>query len=458
MNKGLLVHRRCLNPTILLKAILVWGTLLLPWAEPGPVCAFLQTEKSAEVGEESQGALDFDTAVRICLKRSPFLIKSSLEIDVRRLDETDSRYSFVPTISVRTRYYVNRPSQAVGTDPYVLEFVTDGYNPIEAYFSLQARKLLTQIAILAHHQVISKGLYLLAQHFLELTMLHRLTTAQGEVVILAQKNLAYLRERLKLGEITTLEVQIACQELALAQAEKDRLLSSQSRLKEEIRSFMGLKPDQTILFNLQPVTQQVLGAFDAAAASLAEARRRSFELKIQALAKELQAMKVMLAKAKILPTFYMGVQSAEPLYSGSERGLFYSVGLSWPVWDGFQRIRDISRQKTILKQYDADLELKDLDLSKAWGEAQEKLGTAQAALKLAQSQEELAQLKGRQNEIRYLHEGEGFSSLITGQRGFLEAQKNTLLKLLESEQARLLLRYLSGDLVCHYVAESSWKN
>jgi len=457
MNEGLSNHRINSATSILLRVVLVWATFFFLLAHPGPICASLLGEEGTEMGKGIKGdAFDFDTAVRICLKRSPFLVRSSLEIDVRRMDETDSRYSFFPTISVRTRYYINSPKQSgVKTEPYALEFSTDGYNPLEAYFSLKARKLLTQIAILSHHQVISKGLLFLAQQFLELTKLHLLTAAQEELVTLAQKRKEYLRERQKLGESTTLEVKIASQELGLAQREKERLLSSQTRLKEGIRSFVGLNPDQKIHFDLQTVTKQVIGPFDASAASLADARGRSFEIKIQALAKELQALRVMLAKAKILPNLFMGVQSPDPLNNVSNHGLFFSVGLSWPVWDGFQRIRDISRQKTILNQYSADQEVKNIDLSKEWQEAKEKLSTAEATIELAKSQEELSNLKVHQSEIRYYHEGEPLTSVLAERRGYMEAKKNTHLKSLELEQAQLFLRYLSGDLVCHYVDERS---
>lgn len=449
-----------LNLGLLFKAILMWGIFFFSSVDQAPAGASAMVGKGPGLVQGSgQEVLDFDTAVRLALKRSPFLQKSSLEIDVRRLDETDSRFAFVPGVTLRTRYYVNQPEQAgVRAEPYNLEFVFDEYNPVAAYFSLKARKLLTRIAILAHHQVISKGLHLLGQQFLELALVSRLITTQAEMITLAQKNQVYFQERLKLGETTSLEAQIAVRELTLARKEKERLISYQTRLKEGIRTFAGLKADQAIHVDLKAVTPQVLGSFEASAASLSEARARSFELQIQALMKELQGMRILLAKAKILPNLFMGVQSPDPLSSVSSRGLFFSVGLSWPVWDGFQRFRDISRQKTILKQIDTDLDLKEIDLSREWGEAMDKLGTAQAALELAQSQEELAHFKARQAEIRYQQEGQSFSSLAAARREYLEAQKNSQVKLLEWEQAQLLLRYLSGNLVYHYVAEKSWKN
>jgi outer membrane protein TolC len=435
---------------------------LLAWVLGGPknaAAAQVRGERPGGLAQVTEPTLDFDAAVQIGLKQSPYLVKSTLEIDVRRLDEADSRSAFIPTVTFRTRYYVNHPTQ-VGFNPrpYVLEFVTDGYNPVEAYFSLQAQKLLTKIAILAHHLVISKGLEVLGGKFLELETLQRLAAVQENLINLSQKNLAYLRERLKLGETTSLEVQLASQELELAQIEKERIISSQARLKDMVKSYLGLGPDRKIDFDLKQARHQVMGSFDPEAASLDEARSRSFERKIQVLKKELQALKVLMAKARILPTFFAGVQNPDPLSAVNDRGFFFSLGLSWPVWEGFRRMRDITRQKTILRQYDAELEEKDLDQSKDWGEARENFLAARAALKLTQTQVEVALLKERQSEIRYRTEGEPFASLATGRRGSLEAQKNSLVKALESDRARLHIRYLAGDLIYHYVDESSWKN
>ena len=58
--------------------------------------------------------LTFEEAVKIALLQSPAFTKSSLDIDVGRLDETDSRYAMVPPLTFRTYYYVNRPTNVSG--------------------------------------------------------------------------------------------------------------------------------------------------------------------------------------------------------------------------------------------------------------------------------------------------------------------------------------------------------
>jgi len=45
--------------------------------------------------------------------------------------------------------------------------------------------------------------------------------------------------------------------------------------------------------------------------------------------------------------------------------------------------------------------------------------------------------------------------VLAERREYIKVQKDTHLKSLELEQAQLFLRYLSGDLVYHYVDEGS---
>jgi hypothetical protein len=139
-------------------------------------------------------------------------------------------------------------------------------------------------------------------------------------------------------------------------------------------------------------------------------------------------------------------------------GVFLSVGLSWniPFLDGFTRFRDISRQKTVLKQREAEIAEKEGGFQDKWLEAKEKLRSTNAALNLARTQEELARLRERQSEIRFAA-GEPFAVKAAGQKSYLEARINRNQKKLESDLALLALSHLSGDLASPYVDARSWE-
>jgi outer membrane protein TolC len=432
---------------------LLFGLLALTGAGTG--AAATAPPAPPATGAES---LDFQAAAHLALKQSPYLTRSSLEIQIRRLDESDSRWGMVPPVTFSTRYYVNRPAfQDLNPRPYYISFSTESYNPFESYFTLQARELATQIAILGHMKVIADGLRRLAGMFIQLDGLTKLAAVQAEMKDAARQNRDYAKRQFSLGQVTSLDVQVATQELAAAEAEGERLASARHRLEANLQAFLGLPADRKVTFNLQNVQSQVLDQFQPAGASLEQARSRSYELKIQALKKELQARNITLAKTRLLPTVVMGVQTPDPLSMFNAQGYYYYVGLNFPIWDGFTRKRNITRQKLIMKQMESEGDLAGVDLSGKWQEAREQLRSAGAALKLAKSQEELAALKERQAEIRYRSEGAPLSVFLEARQGYLETRKNTIMKTVDDEQAQLEIRYLSGDLSNRYVHMASFQ-
>jgi outer membrane protein TolC len=224
-----------------------------------------------------------------------------------------------------------------------------------------------------------------------------------------------------------------------------------------LKAFLGIKQGE-LSPDLRDVRRQVLGNFDANAATLEQARTRSWELKINDIKKKLQEYHITVAKTRLLPVFFGGVQSPDPLSLTSSRDMFFYLGVQVPVWDGLKRYRDISRQKVLLKEIGSETESKELDLRDKWMSALEDIRSAAAAQQLAQSQEDLARLKERQAEIRYTSGTEPLPVLIDGRKGVLDAKKNVALKSLDYYGAILALRQLSGDLGYRYVDQSSWQN
>lgn len=408
--------------------------------------------------ELTNGPLDYDRAARLAIRQSPYFTRTSLEINIKRMDETDSRYDMLPSVKFNSNYYVDKPNQAgVSSKAYVLRFVSEGYNPVASYLTLQAQKLITQIAILYHMQAISDGLQRLGRVFLEMDCLKQVAARQQDLIDLARQNLTYFQNRLSIGSVTILEVKVATQELEGVQKEMERLTFSQNRLRENLKTLLGLKAGQETNLSLKEARNQLVGKLDPDATNLERTRARSYDLKVLELKRQLQEYQIMMAKARMLPNFFFGAQTADPLSTIQTRELFFYVGVDVPVWDGFKRLRNISRQKTVMRQCGSEKDLKVVDLGDKWQEAQEKLHSATAARSTAQSFEELARLKERQSEIRYQSGGEPLAVYLEGRKGLLEAQKNTILKALDYDLAVLGLRHFSGDLGASYVDASSWQ-
>ncbi len=442
-----------------LRAILALGLLALilgMWGAPFATCAAESAPPDANV--IPSGPLDFDACARLAIRQSPYLTKSSVEIDIRRMDETDSRYGMVPPVTFRSYYYVNHPHQfGLNPNPYSLVFTTDPYNPFGSYFTLQAQKLATQMAIFAHLKMISEGLERLGKMFLNLATMKELSLVQGDLIKLSRENLTYAENRLSIGTGTSLEVRLAAQELEVAKNEQGHLALSQKRTLSSLKTFLGLKSEQQVDLDFRNARRQVMGSFDPGAATLEQTKTRSYELKILELKKQLQGYNIFVAKTRVFPSFLFTTQTPDPLSLTNARGLYVGLGLEVPVWDGFKRIRNVSRQKAVLKQISADKDVKEIDLTDKWNAVQEDLGTAQANLKMAQSQEELARLKERQGEIRYQSGADILPTWLAARKATLESHKSVAGKALEYDEMVLNLRQFSGDLGYSYVDPNSWQ-
>jgi outer membrane protein TolC len=406
-----------------------------------------------------RGPIGYDACARLAIRQSPYFTKSSVEIDVRRMDESDSRFGMVPAVSFRSYYYVNQPTQSFGNTPkpYVLSFVTEPFNPFGAYFTLQAQKMATQAAVFAHLQMISEGLVRLGRMFLNLGAMKQQAVYQGNLVALARENLDYATNRQKIGTGTSLEVRLASQELELAKSEREHLEDTRKHTLASLKTFLGLKPDTPVQFDLRDAPRQVLGSFKPAAATLEQAKKRSYELKTLQIKKEVQKYNILLAKTRVFPSFIFNAQTPDPLSATSARGIYVGFGLQVPLWDGFKRVRNISRQKAILRQFGNEKDLGEIKLTEKWHSLQDDLKSAAAALKIAQSREELGRLKERQREVRYHSGSEPLPVWLEARKAKIEAQKAIANNALKYDALLLNLRQLSGDLGNSYVDPKSWQ-
>jgi len=298
----------------------------------------------------------------------------------------------------------------------------------------------------------------LGKLFLDLSTLKRLAADQTDLVQLSRENCTYAENRRSIGTGTSLEVRLAEQELELARNEQERIRRMEGRTLEQVKGFVGLKGGQSLNLDLRDARGQVLGKFDPAAATLEMAKDRSYDLKMVELKKGIQGYNVALAKASILPSLLFTTQTPDPLSLSASHGLYVGFGLEVPVWDGFKRIRNVSRQKAILKQFGNEKDMQDLEMSDQWLAAQGEVQEAATSLKLAESQEELARLKGRQAEIRYQAGSAPLPVYLESRKAILEAHKNTAVKAMNYQAAVLKLRQLSGDLGQSYVDQSAWQN
>lgn len=225
-----------------------------------------------------------------------------------------------------------------------------------------------------------------------------------------------------------------------------------------LKALLGLPLEQKLILDLQGSRDRTVNHFNPSGSTLQMAMTYSQELRIQQIKKELQTLNVKLAYARFIPDLRFGYETPDPLSGALSRDFFFSIGIDIPIWDGLKRYRNVNRQKTVLKQYDIERDVREVDLEEKWNAAQSKYKNAVVELKLARSREELADLKKRQIEISYESGRQPFSAFSVERKTYLEAQKSVYAKMLEHDKSILAIRHLTGELAKGYVEVASYQS
>ena len=152
--------------------------------------AFTQEEGVSSDPTGNSGSMDFNACIKLALEQSPYFKENALEIDIRRLDESDHRWSFIPSLTLRTTSYLG----LTNSSGIKLNFFVSEYDPFLSYYSLKASEAFTEIAVLIHQKGIEDGIYEMAKKLLELDTLGQIAACQDEVLEQELEKVAFYKE------------------------------------------------------------------------------------------------------------------------------------------------------------------------------------------------------------------------------------------------------------------------
>jgi len=407
---------------------------------------------------------DFNEAVRVALVQSPMLVRSALEIETKRLDVQDAWSSFVPTVSINTTYWFRMPTKTDGTTdkPYTISFSSGQWNPLLSGFEVQARKEMTNMAILAHLKVIAEGLKRLASDFLQLAAIGEQKDMVKKRQELAKQNLDFFKTRLGLGQATQLDIRIAETRIQMAKAEDDKINAMRAMVMDDIKFLLGVPFTNKLELDIAAAKQQILGKFTPADVTDEKVRAYSFDLRMQEYEKSLQKKNIGLSYVKLLPSFGFTFQTVDAFNNTSSNAQnngfpFYpGINISMPL-DYWTKGREISRQYKKLDQLQAAAKAKEFEVIVLVQKAMSEYQTTSSDLLLASSKADLAKLQDEQAEYRYKTGQLDFDKLVADRNAYFDAKQQQLLSQVKRDIALLSLKHLSGDLQGQYIDVAAWE-
>lgn len=380
---------------------------------------------------------DYATFMRYAVAHSPHLSKTALQFKIRSMDEDDSRAEMLPEVSLHATHYVSE-GNSIG-------IATNTYRPLESYYSLKVRQILTEIAKLQHVAVLSDAHYTVAQHFFRHEHLNKMIDVQRELIVQAKKKHAYAENRRQAGAASQLDVLIAAQELTVRTAELKSLEIRNAALLDTLTRFIDSDPAKPVALDTTNIRQLLISV----SPGLPEVDRMlaaSPTFKIARHREQLQQYHIRLAYAAYMPTFSMELRQPDVINEPHNNNFVFSVGARFPLWDGGKRHRDIARQKIVMEQVETETWLQKNTLIDTWHTAMQDLEKAAAELALSASAEELSALKLAQTQLLYDQDKLPLFALLDDQMTHHVARKNRLNNQLTFDLGQLLVRHLCGDL------------
>ncbi len=385
---------------------------------------------------------DFKTCAIMSLKRTPQLQRTRMEIDIRRLDEDDSRWAYSPNLSLSSNYYFSEADTN-------LTFNVSNYKPWEPYFSLQANKLISEIVMLNHVKATSLALQKIADTLLHVIALDQIETHYKKIVTFSSKRLEHAQQRQKSAETMPLELELEQRKKDLVEAEYLGNTTEHDILLNGLSISLNLPDPQIIQIHTDPTIEQIIGSSDSLSLKTTTRPEKSFEQKVMSIKLKLQEKKITLAYSKYMPSFSFGIRTPDIINVSVDENqdYFYYVGLSIKLWDGKKRSRDITRQKLILRQMQYEKQEVENKSALEWLQAIQQYNLAKNEFTFSQSAEKFKLLQTKKKKFDYDRGATNLPDLLNHKISYHRDKIRTILKEYKFNKARLRLRHLSGQLL-----------
>ena len=306
-------------------------------------------------GSEPFGYFDFPTCVRYAFVHSESLLANKLDIQVSAIDLKDAHSELLPTFQLVTRYYFVRTDDANNPNPgrFNVQFQMTSWNPYEALIKIKTQSIFVDIAKLAHFDKISDNVAQIAKLFYGINTLQSNIRGQKQILAIHTNKINFGKSRHEQGNLDSFTLQSWTNSLKAQQLKIRSLQRDVDQKTSMLKNLMGYHPDYHLPLDTRDAANQILNGFNGRWLTFADIQGRNLKLKMAAKKEQAQSVMVTGAYLQLVP---------KPLFVFTDNkntpnvtsGVNIAVGLDYQLWDGFKRVRDISRQKFKAQKLEID--------------------------------------------------------------------------------------------------------
>ena len=358
----------------------------------------------------------FEDCVFLTIQQSPALVNSAVNIEIKRLAQTDAVWKYLPeprmqfTVSNNiTRYNMdnsNTPSD-YGQTRMRVGFYAYFPNPMATYFEHQVQTAMVNLAISTHRKAVGKAISKIGEAYLELQAQQKIVEAQKELLPLGKELVDYWKKVEAVDGRQGVSLNLAMQH----QRELELKLE-QTRMKEiiqrtQLKILAGVEPQQRLEVDTKS-SDSVLAGFDGHKLTWDERwPATEDELLLRGQVK-LSDYNIMVAWAQYMPTMSIAVNNSPPAGqyqpNNGREDTFLHLTFDFPLIDWGRRYRGVQTARMTKAQAFHELARKRTDYSNKWLQCEQRVALAETERKLAKTRLDTASMQFKESQISF-HEG-----------------------------------------------------
>ncbi len=413
----------------------------------------------------AQKDFSFEDCVFLSIQQSPALVNSAVDIEIKKLDLTSAVWEYLPEPRMRigisnnlTSFNSNRKDVPAnyGKTEFDVEIYATFPNPIETYFTHQARKILLNLAITTHRKAISGVITEIAEIYQRLEAQRQILEIQKELLPLSKKVTAYWRKVETADGSQGVSLNLAVQQEREAELKLERTKIENTMLRTKLKALAGVESMHKMNLNTRDA-DKIFADFNGNALKWEDRwALTEDELLLRAQVK-LKDFNILVAWAEYVPSMTFAVNQSPPTGqyqppAGTD-DTFFHLYFDFPIIDWGRRYRGVQTARMEKAKAFQEQGRARTKFSNQWLEAQQKVHLAETSRKISQTSLEVARMKTKEAQINFNAGTVPFPVLADAQKALTEARIAYVNAELEYKLAQLTWMSVAGVLKERYIGK-----
>ena len=355
----------------------------------------------------------FDDCVFLTIQQSPALVNSAVNIEIKRLAQTDAVWKYLPeprmnfTVSNNlTRYNMDNkdtPSD-YGQTRFRVGFYAAFPNPMATYFEHKVQSAMVNLAISTHRKAVGKAIGKIGEAYLQLQAQQKIVEAQKELLPLGKELVDYWKKVEAVDGRQGVSLNMAIQHQRELELKLEQTRMREVMQRTQLKILAGVEPQQRLEVDTKSA-DSVLAGFDG--------RKLTWEERWPATEDDLLLRgqvtlgdyNIMVAWAQYMPTMSIAVNNNPPAGqyqppSGTE-DTFLHLTFDFPLIDWGRRYRGVQTARMGKAQAFHELARKRTDYSNKWLQCEQRVALAETERKLAKTRLDTASMQFKEAQISF---------------------------------------------------------